>query len=421
MNTVISGDYKNASVGADIMGEVFILFGFKKIPLNCGTVLRYEVVSEQERTSATSAVKKAAVGTLLLGGIGIAAALGAKKKGTHLVAVYFADGKESLLQLNDKVYQAFLRAQFNHSPQPHTPSLEDKNQEPKKKKKTGLVVFFFIVAAIIGIIIGVNNSDSEPNEDKQENTAYLNVNQFAGISENELVDLFGEPKSKGELTTLCLFNIPCTYYDYDNLEKLGETSFYFVNNKLVKFTAYSTFPYNSKSKNANLENFGIEVGDNCSKTADTNYALRYSFPSETVEDFWMSGISNDQFDCLTVTFEDKYYEEWYLPTNITEESNYEYITKENVKSLLLSPSSSTFPIITNWTFGKNDYYYAVASSVTAPNGFGVNLTKEFLYIYAKDTNTVIYAIFDGEIVLNNGYVKTEKLMRDALGLVDPET
>lgn len=111
-NSVIAGDYKGKGV-IQSLGDVSIVTGFmKSIPVNASTVSNYEVIDEKSRKSATSAVGRAAVGAFLLGPVGLAAGLSAKSKGAHTVAIYFKDGKKSLVEIDDKIYKALVSSLF---------------------------------------------------------------------------------------------------------------------------------------------------------------------------------------------------------------------------------------------------------------------------------------------------------------------
>lgn len=111
-NKVISGDYMNK----DIMiggGKLYILCGFtKKIEISKSTVAEYEVVDEEKRKSATSAVGRGLVGGLILGPVGMLAGLSAKSKGIHIVAIQFKDGTKSLLEIDDKRYKELVKKLF---------------------------------------------------------------------------------------------------------------------------------------------------------------------------------------------------------------------------------------------------------------------------------------------------------------------
>ena len=111
-NTVISGDYNNSLVSLGFSG-LYISPSFqKKVKINKDTVEDYEVLNEERKTSGASAIGRAAVGSILLGPVGLLAGATAKKKGTHTVAVLFKDGKKSLLELDDKLYKELVRSLF---------------------------------------------------------------------------------------------------------------------------------------------------------------------------------------------------------------------------------------------------------------------------------------------------------------------
>ena len=137
-NTVTAGDYKDYFV--QLMGGVvqivkpgsiivFLLKAFlalitigislfftrsknRIVVLDKNTVGSYEVIGEESQTSATSAVARGALGAALLGPVGMAAALSAKKKGLYTVAIQFKDGKRSLLEIDDAIYKALVKILF---------------------------------------------------------------------------------------------------------------------------------------------------------------------------------------------------------------------------------------------------------------------------------------------------------------------
>ena len=115
-NTVIAGDYLKSkiSIKSTWSGrKVVIQAGFiKVIPLDRQTVASYDVIDEDSRKSAASAIGRAAVGSFFLGGVGLAAALSAKNKKTRIVAIQFRDGRRSLLEVDDTIYRAIMTALF---------------------------------------------------------------------------------------------------------------------------------------------------------------------------------------------------------------------------------------------------------------------------------------------------------------------
>lgn len=111
-NKVMAGDYKGKDVSVTF-GNVFLVTGFlKTMQLNSETVEEYEVMNESHRKSAASAVGRGLVGGFLLGPVGMLAGLSAKSKGVHIVAVQFKDSKKSLIEMDDKIYNAFIQNCF---------------------------------------------------------------------------------------------------------------------------------------------------------------------------------------------------------------------------------------------------------------------------------------------------------------------
>ena len=114
MNKVVGGDYEGGKIMA-MFGNVAITTGginSEPIVLSKETVESYEVVDETSHKSATSAIARGAVGSFFLGPLGLAAALSAKSKGTYLVALYFCNGKKALVECDQKVYNAIVKALF---------------------------------------------------------------------------------------------------------------------------------------------------------------------------------------------------------------------------------------------------------------------------------------------------------------------
>lgn len=116
MNSIISGDYKGGKVAVGLFGGDVVLMtgGFysENIILSKSNVASCEVIDSTSRKSAFSAIARGTVGTMLLGPIGLAAALSAKSKGTYLVALEFRNGKKALVECDQKVYKAIVKALF---------------------------------------------------------------------------------------------------------------------------------------------------------------------------------------------------------------------------------------------------------------------------------------------------------------------
>ena len=111
-NMVIAGDYMGKPI-TGIGGVVQIYVDRKNyILLDKFGVDSYDVITEDTRNIAASGIARGAVGAALLGPVGLLAGLSAKNKSTVTVAVRFKDGKNSLLEMDDKVYKNFVRAMF---------------------------------------------------------------------------------------------------------------------------------------------------------------------------------------------------------------------------------------------------------------------------------------------------------------------
>ena len=117
-NYVTHGDYANFGIQTTIKGELYVnyvakKFKLEKVFLNPETVADIEIIGEERKTSATSAVSRAAVGAFLLGPVGMAAALSAKKKGVHTIGISWADGKKSIIELDDTFFSFFKKIFIN--------------------------------------------------------------------------------------------------------------------------------------------------------------------------------------------------------------------------------------------------------------------------------------------------------------------
>lgn len=111
-NWVLEGDYKHKAVVMQGGKAVLNVGLLKNLKLDSSTIEQIEVVDEDSQKSMGSAVARGAVGSLLLGPIGVVAAATAKTKVVHVVAVQFKDGKRSLLELDDTRFKAIKLAMF---------------------------------------------------------------------------------------------------------------------------------------------------------------------------------------------------------------------------------------------------------------------------------------------------------------------
>ena len=113
-NQVIAGDHNGKMVRLT-MGKLSINEPWSNTlitMINKQTVKSYQVIDENYRKSATSAVSRAAIGGLLLGPVGLLAGLSAKNKGIHTIAIIFNNGQKSLIEVDDKIQKALISEFF---------------------------------------------------------------------------------------------------------------------------------------------------------------------------------------------------------------------------------------------------------------------------------------------------------------------
>ncbi|MBM7868908.1 DNA-directed RNA polymerase subunit RPC12/RpoP [Clostridium pascui] len=113
-NRVIDGAYKDKGITITSLGVIIMIGIFKKIILDENTVSAYEVYDSEKTISASSAIGKAVLGEFFYGPVGLVAAASAEKKGIYIIAVQFKDGKRSLLEVDEKIYNRMLLIRFQN-------------------------------------------------------------------------------------------------------------------------------------------------------------------------------------------------------------------------------------------------------------------------------------------------------------------
>ena len=112
-NALIAGDYMGKRL-ISTLGTLQIVTGMGKGEIiDKFSVEEYELITDEHRKSAASGVARGLVGGALLGPVGLlAGGLSAKSKGVYQVALQFRDGKKSLVEVDDKIYKAIVKACF---------------------------------------------------------------------------------------------------------------------------------------------------------------------------------------------------------------------------------------------------------------------------------------------------------------------
>jgi hypothetical protein len=107
-NKVLKGKFINCRVYSN--GDCLVCEGGK--PIRKHYAESYEVITEENMKSGSSAILRGAAGAALLGGIGILAGLTAKNKGIYLVAIFWKDGERSLIEIDEKLYKVLVKSMF---------------------------------------------------------------------------------------------------------------------------------------------------------------------------------------------------------------------------------------------------------------------------------------------------------------------
>lgn len=112
-NKVIAGDYNGFFVGVAGGKPYLIVKTFKIMYLDKTNIESYELIDNETNKSVVSGVVRGAVGAVLLGGVGLlAGGLSAKNKGTYIIAIKFKDGKNSMMEVDEKFYKGLLKVMF---------------------------------------------------------------------------------------------------------------------------------------------------------------------------------------------------------------------------------------------------------------------------------------------------------------------
>lgn len=301
-----------------------------------------------------------------------------------------------------------------------------KSSSPKQNNSVGgallaFVLFLAGISLIYYLMFLYDDNDSEPStkvntptetesivETEETISIDVDVNQFAGISGAELISLLGTPRDVDSGVCAGELEIPCTYFDFLGTDDLGDVYFALVNDKVVRFTSFKERKYDNADNI--LARYGIEKGENIRRVSQGGPSERYRLPNDTIDDIWINEIDNDTFGSLQVTYEMMYYKKWYLPLSFSERSYYEDLTYAAVEQLLVAPKTADFQNPLDWTIVKNPFYIGVQGYVDAQNTYGVEIRNDFIVTWVAETNSVVHAVLNGKVIIDNGYIGIEDLV-----------
>ena len=112
-NEVLAGKYKGCSVNLLTGGGAYISVNPLPVNIDKSTVSAYEVVTEDKVKSGSSVLIRGAIGSSLLGPVGLlAGGLSARNKSIITIVILWKDNSQSLIEIDDQLYKAFLMGMF---------------------------------------------------------------------------------------------------------------------------------------------------------------------------------------------------------------------------------------------------------------------------------------------------------------------
>lgn len=110
MGVVIAGDFLGSYIDNTSGNNGYLYIKNRpEYTITKFNIKSYEILSGDARKSASSAITRGAIGAAFLGPVGLLASLSAKKKFSIKIALYWKDGKKSIIELkSEQQYQIFL-------------------------------------------------------------------------------------------------------------------------------------------------------------------------------------------------------------------------------------------------------------------------------------------------------------------------
>ena len=288
---VISGDYSGKGVIASF-GTISVVIGWgKSFDLTPATVAKYELIP-------------------------------CRHQNTYQVSVGFKDGKKSLLQLDRKAYDIFIKNCFsvNNSAtasveQTDTPEAAEPTPVPQlpptPKKASGCLISFIVFIVVIIIIISSNSGDKQQqNVDETASNVvetaanvvidamsfWVDASQEIAISDEELIERLGEPESVDEwnyINSETKVPIKTLYYD-DNTY-----AYHFNSGVLQRIKIEDVeIPYANKKEIPSL--FGLNGYANAKVVADTGVAYRVE--NCGVRQLWVQIMDKNNLKTIAIDY-----------------------------------------------------------------------------------------------------------------------
>lgn len=183
------------------------------------------------------------------------------------------------------------------------------------------LIALFIICGILTLIaflfggdsLSTNNAEST-SSNNSEIKALIDVNKFARITSEELINLMGDPEEIEDMN----YKSPNgntyptkTYYYNEN-----KYQFLVIDNSVVRMNIFSE-KYNDKDgrsfefkdEESIFALFSIKTSKNIEKIKDTNYALRYHLVSDKIAEVWVPLMDKQKgiFDEIKITYNLNYF------------------------------------------------------------------------------------------------------------------
>lgn len=265
------------------------------------------------------------------------------------------------------------------------------------------------------------NSDITDNNttDTNKTDIAFDVTKFSNITSQQLISILGQPDNITETNERGFTSFPCKLYDYENHE-LGFLRFDLINDKVTAISINGELPYNNGNV---LDTLNVKI-ENDDHFSEGDMYKKWECPTDDIDLIHITIIDNEKdiYKSLSVEFDSRYYHEWNLPIfyGTISPGEYNVITQELIKSIFVSPKSADFPML-DWTYKRNDYYFLVESYVDVENYFGAEIRHYFSIVYYNDTQTIAYALLDGEVIANNDYKPTADIIKSMFENVGENT
>ena len=184
------------------------------------------------------------------------------------------------------------------------------------------IFFDFVLGLVffgIAIYIAVQSQENRTENVSTYNEKVIdNVEKYSNISQEQLVEKFGNPLSKEKWkNTTANGDFQVTTYIYDREGLTYE--FIVAEEKVVRLTAYSdeyykgegeNFKYNQKNMLDIPKNWGIELSNNARVEKNTGYALRIHDVSKDIEELYIQDIEkeNKTYGIIKFTYNSQYFD-----------------------------------------------------------------------------------------------------------------